>query len=45
MRWWVTVNRHVGLRLEYEQYGSLAGPGSGFNDRADNLALVDKYSF
>jgi OOP family OmpA-OmpF porin len=40
-----TVNRHVGLRLEYEQYGRLAGPGSPFNDRADNLALVGKVSF
>jgi Outer membrane protein beta-barrel domain len=40
-----TVNRHFGLRLEYEQYGRLEGPGSGFNDRADNLALVGKYSF
>jgi len=39
------VNRHFGLRLEYEQYGRLAGPGSGFDDRADNLALVGKYSF
>jgi outer membrane scaffolding protein for murein synthesis (MipA/OmpV family) len=40
-----TVDRHVGLRLEYEQYGRLAGPGSGFNDRANNLALVGKYAF
>jgi len=39
------VNRRVGLRLEYEQYGRVAGPGSGFNDRADNLALVGKVSF
>src|SRR6266853_2837149 len=38
-----TVNRNVGLRLEYEQYGRLAGPGSPFDDRADNLALVGKY--
>ena len=40
-----TVNRRFGLRLEYEQYGRVAGPGSPFNDRADNLALVGKYSF
>jgi opacity protein-like surface antigen len=40
-----TINRHVGVRVEYEQYGRLAGPASGFNDRADNLALVGKYSF
>jgi len=39
------VSRHAGVRLEYEQYGRVAGPGSGFNDRADNLALVGKYSF
>jgi len=40
-----SVNRRVGLRLEYEQYGRVAGPGSGFNDRADNLALIGKLSF
>ena len=40
-----TVTRRFGLRLEYEQYGRVAGPGSGFNDRADNLALIGKYSF
>ena len=39
------VNRRFGLRLEYEQYGRVAGPGSGFNDRADNLALIGKVSF
>jgi opacity protein-like surface antigen len=39
------VTRRFGLRLEYEQYGRLAGPGSGFNDRANNLALVGKYAF
>ncbi len=39
------VNRRFGLRLEYEQYGRVAGPGSPFNDRADNLALVGKVSF
>jgi hypothetical protein len=39
------VNRRFGLRLEYEQYGRVAGPGSPFNDRADNLALIGKYSF
>ena len=40
-----TVTRRFGLRLEYEQYGRVAGPGSGFNDRADNLALIGKVSF
>jgi opacity protein-like surface antigen len=40
-----TVSRHVGVRLEYEQYGRVAGPGSNLDDRADNLALVGKYSF
>ncbi len=40
-----TVSRRFGLRLEYEQYGRVAGPGSGFNDRADNLALIGKVSF
>jgi OOP family OmpA-OmpF porin len=40
-----TLSRNLGLRLEYEQYGRLADPGSGFNDRADNLALIGKYSF
>src|SRR5437773_7915543 len=40
-----SVNRRVGLRLEYEQYGRVAGPGSPFNDRADNLALIGKVSF
>ncbi len=40
-----SVNRRIGLRLEYEQYGRVAGPGSGFNDRADNLALIGKLSF
>ena len=39
------VSRRFGLRLEYEQYGRVAGPGSPFNDRADNLALVGKVSF
>ena len=39
------VSRRFGLRLEYEQYGRVAGPGSGFNDRADNLALIGKISF
>lgn len=39
------VNRRFGLRLEYEQYGRVAGPGSGFDDRADNVALVGKVSF
>src|SRR6266699_2738318 len=39
------VSRRFGLRLEYEQYGRVAGPGSGFNDRADNLALIGKFSF
>ncbi len=39
------VNRRFGLRLEYEHYGRVAGPGSGFNDQADNLVLVGKYSF
>ncbi len=40
-----TVTRRFGLRLEYEQYGRVAGPGSPFNDRADNLALIGKVSF
>ena len=40
-----SVNRRVGLRLEYEQYGKVSGPGSPFNDRADNLALIGKVSF
>jgi opacity protein-like surface antigen len=39
------VNRRFGLRLEYEQYGRVAGPGGPFNDRADNLALIGKLSF
>jgi len=39
------VTRRFGLRLEYEQYGRVAGPGSPFNDRADNLALIGKVSF
>ena len=40
-----SVNRRLGLRLEYEQYGRVAGPGSAFDDRADNLALIGKVSF
>ncbi len=39
------LNRRFGMRLEYEQYGRVAGPGSAFNDRADNLALIGKVSF
>jgi len=39
------VSRRFGLRLEYEQYGRVAGPGSPFSDRADNLALIGKVSF
>ena len=39
-----TVSRHLGVRLEYEQYGRLIDSG-GYNDRADNLVLVGKVSF
>jgi OmpA-OmpF porin, OOP family len=37
-----TINKNLGLRLEWEQYGKLA---AGVNDTADNLALIGKYSF
>jgi len=40
-----TLSRNLGLRLEYEEYGRLADPGTGFNDRASNLAFIGKYSF
>ena len=40
-----TVSRRFGWRLEYEHYGKVETPGGGFSERADNLALVGKYTF
>jgi len=37
-----TINKNLGLRLEYETYGKIA---DGYSDKADNLALIGKYSF
>jgi opacity protein-like surface antigen len=39
------VSRRFGWRLEYEHYGKVEAPGGGFSERADNLALVGKYTF
>jgi OOP family OmpA-OmpF porin len=39
------LNRNLGLRLEYEDFGKLSSTGVGTNDKGSNVGLSLKYSF
>lgn len=39
------INKNVGLRLEYEDYGKLSNVSNGNNSNGRNLGLSVKYSF
>ena len=39
------INKNVGLRLEYEDFGKLSSYDDGYDSRGSNLALSVKYSF
>lgn len=39
------LNRNLGLRVEYEDYGKLANSGGGSNNKGSNLGASLKYTF
>lgn len=39
------IDRNLGLRLEYEDFGKLANTGSGTSNKGSNVGLSAKYSF
>jgi OOP family OmpA-OmpF porin len=40
-----TMNKNLGLRLEYDDFGKLSNTGAGENSRGRNLGLSLKYAY